>query len=197
MSPAGRATGERVGQFAGWLADVYALELDFEAERFVLDLSPELARALLPAGTRSGLVLLEEDGELGIGLHLAPEDHAHEGTVIEETSHLVCVAWHAAQDLPVSPLILELQAEVDRFAFARLRRDGVPRDAFAHFERFHFADDLEPEALDRYRVAHRHARAYCRNLARRYPRPADTPELVSELRRFYRASPDAKLRAAA
>jgi hypothetical protein len=186
-----------VGQVAGWLASAYALELDFEAERFVVELDPERARALLPRGCRSGLVVLEQDGVLEMGLHLAPEDREREGTVIEETSHLVCVAWHASQELPVSALILELQAEVDRFAFARLRRDGTERRALDHFERFRFVPGLEPDAARRYQLAHTRAHAYCRGLQRRYPRETDTPKLLSELRRFYRSSPDAKLRAAA
>lgn len=189
------AIGERVGQVAGWLASVYALELDFEAERFVLDLAPELARRLLPDGCSSGLVVLEREDTLELGLHLAPEDCHREGIVLEETSHLVCVAWHAAQELPVSPLILELQAEVDRFAFARLRDDGVSRRALAHFERFEFSEGLAPETRRRYRVAHERAHAYCRRLHRRFPRREDAPGLVAELRRFYRSSPDAKLAA--
>jgi hypothetical protein len=189
--------GARVGQVAGWLAAVYALELEFEAERFVLDLSHERACQLLPSGCRSGLVILEQDGEIEIGLHLAPEDREHEGTVIEETSHLVCVAWHATHDLQVSSLILELQAEIDRFAFARLREDGTARRALAHFEGFRFADGLSAVDRVRYELAHERAHAYCRKLERRFPKRADTPQLVSELRRFYRASPDAKLRAAA
>lgn len=191
-----QALGQRVGQVAGWLTAVYALELDFEAEHFVLDLGSEEARELLPSGCKSGLVVWEQPGGMELGVHLAPEDREQEGTVIEETSHLVCVAWHASRDLPVSPLILELQAEVDRFAFARLREDGVDRHALAHFERFRFAAGLEPAVRARYEMAHERAHAYCRALDQRYPRRADTPRLVSELRRFYRASPDAKLRAA-
>lgn len=192
----GAAVGEQVGQFAGWIAGVYALELNFEAEHFVLDLPADTARELLPPGCSSGLVVREQEGALEVGLHLAPEDRGSEGTVIEETSHLVCVAWHAARELPVSPLILELQAEVDRFAFARLRDDGVERRALGHFEDFRFASGLERDARERYQLAHDRAHAYCRALERRYPRRADTPRLVSELRRFYRASPDTKLRAA-
>lgn len=197
MSPGVAAAGECVGQFAGWLADMYALELDFAAEHFVVELSPEVARELLPEGSSSGLVVVERAGALEIGLHLAPEDRDREGTVIEETSHLLCVAWHAAQELPVSPLILELQAEVDRFAFARLRRDGVRRRALAHFQDFRFASALSPEARTRYELAHARAHRYCRQLERRFPGPREVPGLLAELRRFYRASPDAKLRAAA
>ena len=190
------ASQERVGQVAGWLAAVYALDLEIEAERFVLDLSRQQARDLLPAGCRSGVVVVEQDGILELGLHLAPEDWRREGVVIEETSHLVCVAWHASQDLEVSLLVLELQAEVDRFAFARLADDGVARRALGHFDGVRFANGLELSVRRRYEVAHVRAQRYCRRLERRFPKRRDTPALVSELRRFYRASPDEKLRTA-
>ena len=213
MTGGERTVGERVGWIAGWLAEVYALELKFEAERFLVSLSPEQARELLPSGCSSGLVVVEHEDEVELGIHLAPEDESQEGTVLEETSHLVCVAWHAARNLPVSQLVLELQADVDRFVFARLRADGSsqrrspggqggrarPRSSgtgepFAHFERCRWAEGLDPECRRRYQLAHERAHRYCRRLDRRFPQRADTPALLSELRRFYRASPDTKLR---
>lgn len=186
----------RVGWIAGWLAEVYALDLEIEAERFLVSLSPERARDLLPQGCSSGLVVVEYEDELELGIHLAPEDEEREGTLLEETSHLVCLAWHAARDLPVSQLVLELQADVDRFVFARLRADGS-REPFAHFEHGHWIEGLDRECRRRYELAHDRAHRYCRRLARRFPQRADTPGLLSELRRFYRASPAAKLRTAA
>ena len=191
------STAERVGRVASWLVDVYALDLAIDPERFVLSLSPESASALLPVGCRSGLLVVERPGELQLGLHLAPEDRDRTGTVVEETSHLVCLAWHAARDLPISLLVLELQAEIDRFVFARLGARRGARRALSHFERFRFAQDLEPVARARYEIAHARAHRYCRGLAQRFPRRADTPALLGELRRFYRASPEKKLRIAA
>jgi len=183
-----------VREVAAWLADVYALDLEIDPGHFLLSLSPERAREWLPPGCRSGLVVLESQDELHVGVHLDPSDHDDVGTVVEETSHLVCLAWHAARDLPVSLLVLELQAEVDRFVVSRL---GTGDDALDHFESFEWAAGLEPEARQRYEMAHHCAHRYCRGLERRYPRRADTPALLGELRRFYRASPDAKLRIAA
>ncbi len=49
-----------VGRMAGWLAEVYALELGIRAEDFVVSLTKERARELLPAGCRSGVILVEE-----------------------------------------------------------------------------------------------------------------------------------------
>lgn len=185
-----------VGRVAGWLAHVYALDLCIRAEDHVLSISREDARRVLPAGCRSGVVVLQEEGELQLGLHLAPEDEADEGTLVEETSHLVCLAWHGERDLPVSQLILELQADVDRFVFARLAWLRSDRDALVHFERFQFAAELGGDDRERYALANDRAHAYCRRLCERFPRSRDTPGLLAELRRFYRASPEAKLRAA-
>lgn len=185
-----------VGSVAGWLANVYALELAFRAEEHVLALPEQRARELLPSGCRSGVLLVEEEGDLFLGLHLAPEDRSNAGTLVEETSHLVCLAWHGERDLGVSQLILELQADVDRFVFARLASRRSRREALVHFERFHFAPGLAPEARRRYEVAHERAHAYCVRLCRRFPKRRDTPAMLSELRRFYRASPERKLHAA-
>lgn len=183
-----------VRDIAARLDGVYALDLDIDPEDFLVSLPPERAQEWLPSGCRSGLVLVEEADEIQVGMHLDPRDHDDAGTVVEETSHLVCLAWHAAQDLPVSLLVLELQAEVDRFVLPRLRREP---DAMTHFEAFRWADGLEPAALERYEVAHQRAHRYCRSLERRFPAHSDTPGLLGELRRFYRASPETKLSAAA
>lgn len=185
-----------VGSIAGWLAEVYALDLGFRAEEHVLELPHARARELLPPGCRTGVLLLECEGELQLGLHVAREDRNDAGTLVEETSHLVCLAWHGEQDLEVSQLILELQSDVDRFVFARLAAHKNSREALVHFERFHFAAELAPEARARYAMASERAGAYCRSLCRRYPGRRDTPAMLSELRRFYRASPEVKLRAA-
>jgi hypothetical protein len=185
-----------VGRVAGWLVELYALDLGIRAEDHVLSISHEDAQRVLPAGCRSGVVVLEEAGELQLGLHLAPEDRSDEGTLVEETSHLVCLAWHGGRDLPVSQLILELQADVDRFVFARLAALRSDRDALVHFERFHFAAGLSRDVRARYSLANARAHAYCRGLCERFPHSRDTPALVAELRRFYRASPETKLRAA-
>ncbi len=187
----------RIGRVGRWLSDVYALELDLSLEDFVLSLSAERARSLLPPGCRSGVVVVEKDAELHIGLHLDPADHDREGTVIEETSHLVCVAWHAMRDLGVSLLTLELQAEVDRFVFGRLAVGRTAEAALGHFEHYRFAPGLGAEARARYQLAHDRARVYCRQLSRSFPLRSDTPALLRELRRFYRLPPDTKLHALA
>ena len=170
------------------LASVYRLEVPVDAWRFLLSAAD--VREMLPGATpRSGLVACEEAGELFLGLYLDPGDVACADTVVEETSHFVCLAWHASQRRPVSALTLELQSEVDRYLLARLRG----RDALGHFEGFVWDDWMDAETRDRYERAHEAGRCYCHGLETRYPGRADLPGLLEELRRFYRAPGPAKL----
>lgn len=181
-----------VGRAARWLSHLYALDLGIEAECFVI--SSRWAQQLLGgAGPRTGLLIREGEDTLDLGLYVDPRDAGDLGAIVEETSHLVCVAWHAERRLQVSGLILELQGEIDRFVVARFSE----RDPLAHFEHFQWADWLDDESRSRYETAHRRAQRYCRGLASRFPDRSDTPALLSELRCFYRASPTAKLRMAA
>jgi hypothetical protein len=173
------------------LAAIYRLDLDLRAEQFVI--SPQTARRWLPGPRpRTGLVVVDDPEGARVGLYVDPRDRADAGAILEETSHLVCLAWHAARGLRVSRLVLELQAEVDRFAVARLRGG----DGLAHFAGFRWADWMDAATRHRYETAQRAAQRYCRGLARRFPQRRDTPGLLRELRRFYRASPEAKLRSA-
>jgi hypothetical protein len=174
-----------------WLTEIYRLDLGLRAAQFVV--SPEEARSLMPGDLpRSGVVVLDGGTELWLGLYVDPRDQGDPDTVVEETSHLLCLAWHAAHDRRVSRLTLELQGEVDRYAVARLQGRG----GLDHFERFAWSAGMDAETRGLYETAHRAALRYCRALARRYPRRSDTPALLSELRRFYRAAPEQKLRGA-
>ena len=173
------------------LHGLYRLDVAAKAWRCLL--SAEEARRLLPRqGPRSGLLALEEDGELFLGIYLDPTDLAHPDTVVEETSHFVCLAWHAEQGRPVSPLILELQSEIDRYLLARV--EG--RDPLAHFRGFRFGGWMDSETRQRYELAHAAGHRYCRTLAGRFPRRGDLPGLLHELRAFYRAPGQEKLRRA-
>jgi hypothetical protein len=168
---------------------IYRLDLPLRAERFLL--TCDAARRLLPpASPRSGLAVVEEDGDLWLGIYLDPRDHRDVDTLVEETSHWVCLTWHAAHERPVSRLQLELQGEVDRYAVARLSG----RDGLRHFRGFRWAGGVDAATRDRYETAHRTAHRYCRSLARRYPQRSDVPGLLAELRGFYRATAQARLR---
>ena len=174
------------------LAAIYDLDLELRAEHFLIP--PERARELLPARSpRSGVLVVEEDDVARLGLYIDAADARDRSTIVEETSHLVCLAWHAAEGRRVSRLILELQGEIDRWAVARL--EG--QDAFGHFTSFAWADWMGARERHRYECAHRKAHRYCRTLQARHPGRAETPALLDELRRFYRAPSEHKLRLAA
>ena len=174
-----------------WITSIYRLDLDLRAEQFVVD--PATALSLLPPDSpRSGLIVVEEPAEISVGIYIDAADIDDPWTVIEETSHLLYLAWLADHDWSVSRLVLEFQSEVDRYAVARLKG----RDGLASFEAFSWCDWMDAPTRERYAAAHRRARRYCRSLERRYPGRPDTPALLSELRHFYRAAPDQKLNAA-
>jgi len=174
-----------------WITSIYRLDLDLRAEQFVVD--PATALSLLPPDSpRSGLIVVEEPAEISVGIYIDAADVDDPWTVIEETSHLLYLAWLADREWSVSRLVLEFQSEVDRYAVARLKG----RDGLASFEAFSWCDWMDAPTRERYAAAHRRARRYCRSLERRYPGRPDTPALLSELRHFYRAAPDQKLNAA-
>lgn len=193
MSPAAeRRLARRVGVLQDWLTRLYRLDLRFEAARYLI--SPERARAMLPdRSPRSGVVALEEAGTLWLGVYLDPRDRTQLPALVEETSHLVCLAWHAELGRRVSRLTLELQGEVDQYLVGRL----AGRDGLAHFRGFRWALWMDASTRERYATAHRVAHRYCRSLTRRFPGRSDTPALLQELRAFYRAPGEEKLRAGA
>ena len=180
-----------VSRIASWLSGVYALELDFDVARCVVD--DAQADRLLPSdGPRTGVVVLEEDEDFWLGLYVDPRDRSDTGTLVEETSHLLCLAQHAVWELPVSLVSLELQAEVDRFVFRRLRGG----DPLAHFRSVRWHAGVDATSQARYWAAHQWGQRYCRHLMRRFPYSRDVPAMLRELRGFYRASPQSKLRRA-
>jgi hypothetical protein len=74
--------------------------------------SPDLSLTSSRTFSRTGVLAIEEEDELKLGVNLDPDNQANSFALVEETSHLV---WRAANDLPVSQLVLEFQSEVDRF----------------------------------------------------------------------------------
>jgi len=189
-------TAPTVGAAAQLLIDVYRLGLVFDAESFVID--AEAARQILddegslgPAGgaPRSGVLIREDAEGAQVGLYLDPEDLSDPGAVVEETSHLLCLVWHALRDLPVSRLLLEIQGEVDRYVVGRFSGN----DGLGHFRRFEWADWMDAETQRIYATAHCTAQRYCAFLSKRFPCKRDVPELLRELRRYYRSTPEKKL----
>lgn len=176
----------RIGRF---ICELYDLGFELDGRDFLV--SPHLARALLPAPSpRTGVLAIEEAGELQLGVYIDPDDIANVCALVEETSHLVCLAWHAANDRPVSQLVLEFQSEIDRFLYFCHDSGDLSFTCFRPGEPAAWVDDTTHR---RYEVARTRAHRYCRSLAQRFAPRRDTTGLARELRRFYRASPATKL----
>jgi len=156
---------------------------------------------------REQLIVTHDDGEVGLGLFLAPEvldnlehhdpaeqlDHRNFGDfclAIEGVSHFVYVSHCAASDRTVSALELELQAEVDKFAVCLFSCKEPERDVRqVHTQLFHsvqFDESLSGDELDRYRVANQSASRFTRTLERRLLATSRRTDVMQELRRFYR-----------
>jgi hypothetical protein len=162
------------------------------------------------------LIVQESDGGLDLALYLDPgvlarldaADPRRElsglnladfWTVLEGISHFLYLAWNASHDKPVTLLELEMQAEVDKYVSTRLLLAGQPTTALGRplLDRL-FVDTVLVPALDaaeqdRYRAASHLAGRYCASLESRYPVGGLVPEMVRELRAFYRLSQSAKV----
>ncbi len=176
-------------------------------------------------GSREGipeqLFIREHEGDIDLALYIAPsiadtlEEHPPEKGLspenfeayciaLEGVSHFVLYAFRASQDLPVSALELELQAEVDKFvsSWLLLESQGLHREAGANqlakriFDTYVLRPEVAEEEVDRYHTASRVARDYCTKLVKRYARDSGRNRLQSEVRRFYRQGLADKLRAA-
>ena len=113
---------------------------------------------------------------------------------VEGISHFVYVAICAAADRSVSALELELQAEVDKFACCFLVSAGSAQELTARlYHNVTFAGDLDLDERDRYRVANGEARRYTETLSRTFLAQDRVPDMLHELRRFYRLGLDGKL----
>lgn len=182
----------QVAEVQATLSQVYQLDLGLEATDFVLP--ADEAKSLLPdGGPRSGVLVLEEQGELWLGVYWDDQDQRDSHAVVEETSHWVRLVWKASRGESTSCLQLELQGEIDQYVVHRL----AGADPLRHLRRFAWCDWMDADTQERYVTAHRVADRYCRELERRFPRDKDTAALLDELRAFYRADPEARLRAGA
>lgn len=105
-------------------------------------------------------------------------------------SHFVYAIWCARADRPVSQLELELQAEIDKYVTCLLVTEPAPATSSALRRRL-FADcvydaDLDRDEQDRYRAANDNAHRYASWLEHTFVAARRIPEMLAELRRFYR-----------
>jgi len=169
------------------LEALYRVDTQLSIDAFLIDAATRDATTRSAArAPREELLIREAEGELGLALFvdaaaiatLERHDPAHGLSdrnftdfclAVEGVSHFVYVAVCATADRSVSPLELELQAEV------------------------RFADGLDGGERARYETANSEAGRYAHVLERRFVTPARTLDLLAELRGFYRMDLSAKL----
>jgi hypothetical protein len=118
--------------------------------------------------------------------------------VVEGVSHFLYVALRTREHRPFSGLELELQAEIDKYLLVLLwawPEHGHPPDDLRErlFARVTFLQGMSSEEHDRYRTANAVADDYVASLETRFVRRRALPDLLTEVRRFYRLDCAGKL----
>ena len=191
------------------LEELYRLEPTPDVREYVLD-DDARKRMGLARAPREQLLLCERDGELELGLFVDPQTLANlerhdprQGVgdhnlgdlciALEGVSHFVFLAHRAREDMPVSSLELELQAEIDKYVTCVLLEAPSAELRARLFERVHFALDLSAEERERYAMANDCAARYAKQLESRFVDERRIPDMLEELRRFYRKNLSDKL----
>jgi hypothetical protein len=116
---------------------------------------------------------------------------------IEGVSHFIYTVCCARTGRPVSQLELELQAEVDKYVACLLTRSPSPSVSAALRRRLfgdiEYEPDLDSDEHARYRAANDNAHRYATWLESAFVEPRRIPEMLAELRRFYRQGLASKL----
>jgi hypothetical protein len=222
-SPLATTERSVLGRLQLGIESLYRVDTQLEVESFLIDEDERGRASVARAPREQVLLRQDRADELSLGVfidqaalsNLADHDPG-QGldetnfddfcAAVEGVSHFVYLVLCAADDRQVSGLELELQAEVDKFACCVLlamdarraagarRADRDARDLRRRlFDEVSFAPDLDLDERDRYRVANAEARRYADALARRYVAPDRVPDMLPELRRFYRLGLDGKL----
>jgi len=206
-----------LGSLQDYLANLYELDLAFRVEDFLIN-DEHLARSLEGETyhpTQEKLLIRETPDDVECSLfmdagvlarldagtplsNLSMAQLEDFWTALEGVSHFLYLAWNAHHDRGVRGVELELQAEVDKYVVtthlaAAQRAAGLPDIHTLLFEHTHLVPGLSEALGQRYRDASRSAAIYCRSLARRF-NAWPHPDLVRELRRFYRLDHSSKLR---
>jgi protein required for attachment to host cells len=156
---------------------------------------------------REQLLVVEADGEMNLALYIEPgvlaNLHANDPSrrlgdhnfgdfllAIEGVSHFIYTVCCARAERPVSQLELELQAEVDKYVTCLLTTEPEIEVSAALRQRLfgdaEYEPDLDDEEHDRYRAANDNAQRYAAWLEDTFVARRRIPEMLGELRRFYR-----------
>ena len=192
---------------------LYRIDTGLDIHQFVVgpEIRDELAVARKP---REQLLVCEDDGEMSLALfidrtvldNLAAHDPGR-GLgdhnlgdfllAVEGVSHFIYTIHCARNDRPVSQLELELQAEVDKYVTCLLATSPEPGVSSTLrrrlFEDAEYEDDLDHDEQARYRAANDNANRYAAWLEDTFVARRKIPEMLAELRWFYRQGLAAKL----
>ncbi len=195
------------------IESMYRVETGVEVGDFVVGTAyrDELVRE---RRAREQLLVVEADGEINLALYIAPAvlenlrandpgrrlDDRNLGDfllAVEGVSHFIYAVCCAKVDRPVSQIELELQAEVDKYVTCLLVTEPEVEVSTALRRRL-FGDcayepDLDHEEQGRYRAANDNAQRYAAWLEETFVARRRIPEMLGELRRFYRVGLAAKL----
>ena len=195
------------------LEALYRVNTGVEITDYVVgaELRDALALARKP---REQLLVCEADGEMALALFVDPRvlanlarfdpadrlgDHNFGDFLlaVEGVSHFIYAIRCARAERPVSQLELELQAEVDKYVTCLLTTEpeiGVSAELRRRlFGDAAYDDDLDHDEHARYRAANGNAQRYTSWLERAFVVARRIPEMLAELRRFYRLGLAAKL----
>ena len=206
-----------LGRVQRGLEHLYRVDTGVAIDDFMVDraLRDALVSARRP---REQLLVHEADGEMALALFIDPgviaNLTAHDPSrrlgdhnfadfllAVEGVSHFIYAIWCARAERPVSQLELELQAEVDKYVTCLLTTAPEPAVS-ERLRRRLFGDavyepDLDHEERARYRAANDNAQRYTGWLEQAFVAPRRIPEMLAELRRFYRLGLAGKLAAIA
>ena len=195
------------------LEELYRVDTGVEIGDFVV--GAELRDALVAARRpREQLLVCEAEGEMALALFIDPRALAnlvsHDPAdrlgdhnlgdfllVVEGVSHFIYAICCAHAERPVSQLELELQAEVDKYVTCLLATEPEAEVSAALRRRLFgcaaYEPDLDHDERDRYRAANDNAQRYAAYLEQAFVVPRRIPEMLAELRRFYRLGLAGKL----
>ncbi len=192
------------------LETLYRLEPGLDVHEFLVgaDFRDALDTARRP---KEQLLVCEDAGEMSLALfldqsvldNLANHEHLDDRNfgdfvlAVEGVSHFIYTICCARAERPVSQLELELQAEVDKYITCLLMtQTEEPTSASLRqrlFVESRYEDDLDADEHSRYRAANDNAHRYATYLEQAFVVPHRIPEMLAELRRFYREGLAAKL----
>lgn len=186
------------------LESLYRVDTGVAVDDFVID-EPTRDQLVHERRPREQLLVVEQQGEMSLALFVDPSalanleqrdpgrllDDRNLGDfllVVEGVSHFIYAICAARVDRRVTQLELELQAEVDKYVTCLLVTDPVRSKEWRErlFGDALYEPDLDADERDRYRAANDNAFRYSAYLEAEFVARRRIPEMLAELRRFYR-----------